>query len=154
MYAVFVLDSWNIHPDSTEQQTENTDPSECPCYLQEAKDWWFENFELFPNDRQKMYKDNDSCLNSATKSMLEYQLLPNQSVRIYANCLKGNWRRAGGNLITHEVIVCDIAWVGLPHTLKMKVSPWISSSNDRFNTIDQLFDCAAASVFQPDIKMP
>jgi hypothetical protein len=36
----------------------------------------------------------------------------------------------------------------------MKVRPWISSGRDRFDTLHQLFDCAAASEFTPDHKKP
>ena len=47
-----------------------------------------------------------------------------------------------------------MAWVGLRHELKMKLRPWFSSGKDRFDTLDQLFDCAAASEFKPDDKNP
>jgi len=67
-----------------------------------------------------MYKDNDRRLNSATKGMQEYQQLPNESVRVYANHMKANWRRAGRNLVTHEVVLYDMARAGLRHALKMK----------------------------------
>jgi hypothetical protein len=153
-YAVSFLDTWNNHPDTTQRQTENTDPSEWASDLREAKDPCLENFELFANELQKMYGDKDRRLNSATKAMQEYQQLPNESVRIYANRLKANWRRAGWSLITHEVVLYDMAWAGLRHALKTKVRPWISSGKDRFDTLDQLFDCAAASEFKPDDKKP
>jgi len=47
-----------------------------------------------------------------------------------------------------------MAWAGWWHTLKTKAKPWISSGKDRFDTLDQLFDCAAASEFKPDDKKP
>jgi hypothetical protein len=47
-----------------------------------------------------------------------------------------------------------MAWVCLRHALKTKIRPWISSGKDRFDTLDQLFDCAAASEFNPDDKLP
>ena len=86
-----------------------------------------------------MYGDTDRRLNSATKGMQEYQQLPNESVRVYANRMKATWRRAGRNLITQEVILYDMAWAGLRRTLKTKVIPWISTGKDRFDTLDQLF---------------
>jgi hypothetical protein len=86
--------------------------------------------------------------------MQKYQQLPNEAVRVYANCLKANWRRAGWNLITHKLVLYDMAWTGRRHALKMKVRPWISSGKDRFDTLDQLFDCALASEFKPDDKKP
>jgi len=153
-YAVSFLDTWNNHPDTTQRQTENTDPSEWANDSREAKDPCLENFELFANKLQKMYGDKDRRLDSATKAMQEYQQLPNESVQIYANCLKANLRRAGWSLITHEVVLYDMAWVGLRRALKMKVRPWISSGKDRFDRLDQLFDCVAASEFILDDNKP
>jgi len=37
-YAVSFLDTWNNHPDTTQRQIENTDPSEWPSDLPEDKD--------------------------------------------------------------------------------------------------------------------
>jgi len=45
-------------------------------------------------------------------------------------------------------------WAGLRHALKTKVRPWISTVKDRFDTLDQLFDCTAASEFKLDDKKP
>jgi hypothetical protein len=101
-----------------------------------------------------MYGDKDRRLNSATKVMLEYEQLPNESVRVYANRLITNCWRAGWNLIMHEVVLYNMAWAGLRHALKIKLRPWISSGKDRFDTLDQLFDSAAASEFKPDDKTP
>jgi hypothetical protein len=86
--------------------------------------------------------------------MQEDQQLPNKVVRVYANHLKVNWRRAGWNLITHELVQYDMAWAGLRHALKMKVRPLISGSKDRFDTLDQLLESAAASEFKPNDKKP
>jgi len=153
-YAVSFLDTWNDHPDITQRQTENTDPSEWASDLREATDPCVENFELFTNELQKMYQDKDRRLNSATKAMQEYQQLPNESVRIDTNRLKANWRRASWSFITHEVVLYVMAWAGPRHALPTKVRPWISSGEDRFDTLDQLFDCAVASEFKPDDKKP
>jgi hypothetical protein len=68
--------------------------------------------------------------------------------------LEANWRRASRNLIMHEVVIYNMAWVGLWHALKTKVRTWISSGKDRFNTLDQLFDCVAASEFKQEYKKP
>jgi hypothetical protein len=86
--------------------------------------------------------------------MQEYQQLPNESVRVYANHLNANWRRADWNLIMHEVVLYDMAWAGLRHPLMTKFRPWISSGKDRFDSLDQLFDCAAALQFEPADKKP
>jgi len=153
-YAVPFLDTWNIHPDMTQQHTENMDPAVWASDLREAKDPCLDNFEIFANELQKMYGDKDRCLNSTTKAMQEYQQLPNEAVQVYANRLKANWRSAGWNLILHEVVLYDMARAGLRLLLKLNDRPWISSGKDRFDTLDQLFDCAAASEFKPDDKKP
>jgi hypothetical protein len=54
----------------------------------------------------------------------------------------------------HEVVLYDMAWAGLRHPLMTKFRPWISSGKDRFDTLDQLFDCAAALQFEPADKKP
>jgi hypothetical protein len=154
MYAVCFLDTSNNHPDMTQRQTENIHPAEWASNQREAKDQCLDDFELFANELQKMYGHKDRRLNSGTKAMQGYQQLPNEAVRVYANRLKANWRRAAWNLITHEVVLYDMVWAGLRHTLKMKVRPWISSGKDRFDTLDQLFDCATASEFKLDDKKP
>jgi hypothetical protein len=101
-----------------------------------------------------MYADKDRRLNSVTKAMQEYKQLPNEAVRVYANRLKANRRRAGWNEMTHEVVLYNMAWVGLLHAFKTKVRPSISSGKDRFDTLDQLFDCEAALEFKLDDKQP
>jgi hypothetical protein len=154
MYAVCFLDTWNNHLDMTQRQTENMNPAESASNQREAKDQCLDDFELFANELQKMYGDKDRRLNSATKAMQEYQQLPNEAVRVYANRLNANWRRPRWNLITHEVVLYDMVWAGLQHALKTKVRPWISSGKDRFDTLDQLFNCATASEFKQDDKKP
>jgi len=153
-YGVSFLNTGNNHPDMIQRQTENKDPAKWASDLREAKDLCLDDFELFGNELQRMYGVKDRCLNSSTKAMQEYQQLPNKAVRVYANCLKVNWSRASWNLITHELVPYDMAWAGLRPTLKMKVRPLISSSKDRFDTLDQLFDSAAASEFKPNNKKP
>jgi hypothetical protein len=86
--------------------------------------------------------------------MQDYHQLPNEAGRVYNNHLKANWRRAGWNKITQEVVLYDMAWAGLGHAVKTKVKTWISSINDRFDTLDQLSNAAAASEFKPDDKKP
>jgi hypothetical protein len=101
-----------------------------------------------------MYRDKVRGLNSVTKAMQEYQQLPNKIVRVYTNHIIAIWRSAGWNLITHEVVLYDMAWAGLRHAVKMKLNSCISSGKYRFDTLDQLFDCAAASAFKLEDKKP
>jgi hypothetical protein len=122
-YAVSFLDTWNNHPDITQRQTENTDPAEWAGDLREAKDPCLDDFELFANELQKRYGGTDKRLNSTTKAMHEYQQLPNEVIRVYANRLNATWRRAGWNQIMHEVVPYDMAWAGLRHKLETKVRP-------------------------------
>ena len=56
--------------------------------------------------------------------------------------------------MTQRVVLYNMASAGQRHTLKTRVRPWISRGKDRFDTPDQLFDCAAASECKPDDKDP
>jgi hypothetical protein len=114
----------------------------------------FREFRTLHKRASKMYGDKDRCLHSATKAMQEYEQLPNKSFQVYANHLKPNWRVASWNIITHKVILYHMAWAGLRHALKTKVRPWISTGKDRFDTLDQLFDCVAPSEFKSDDLKP
>jgi hypothetical protein len=89
----------------TQRQTENTDQAEWASDLREAQVPCLDDLELFANELQKIYGDKDRRLNSAMKSMQEYQQLPNEAIPVYANRLKANWRRASWNLLTHEVVL-------------------------------------------------
>jgi len=153
-YAVSCLDTWNNHPDMTRRQTEDMDPSEWASDQSEAKDQCLKNLELFPHDLRQMNGDTDRSVNSAAKAIQEYQQLPNESVQIYTNRLKANWRTAGRNLISQKVFLYDMAWAGLLHVLKTKGRPSISSGKIIFDKLNPLLDCAAASVFKPDEKTP
>jgi len=101
-----------------------------------------------------MYTDHDRGLDTATEAMQEYQQLPHESVQVYANLFKADWRRAGWSLIIHEEGQYDMEWVVLRHALQIKLRRWLPMCNDRFDTLDQLFDCAAASEFKLDNKKP
>jgi len=153
-YAISFLDTWNNHTDASQRQTENTDRSEWASDLRDDAHPCLQDFELFAQELMKMYGDKDRRLNSAMKAMQEYQQLSNESVRVYANRMKANWRRAGWNLITHNVVLYDMAWPGLRHALETKVRPWIPKDKDRCETLDELFNCAAASESKPEEKKP
>jgi len=133
---------------------ENTDPSEWARDLRDEALPCLEDLELFTEELMKMYGDKDRRLNSAMKAMQEYQQLSNESVRVYANRMKANWRRAGWNLITPNVVLYDMAWSGLRYALKTNVRPWIPKDKDRFETLDELFDCAAPSESKPEQQKP
>jgi len=47
-----------------------------------------------------------------------------------------------------------MAFAGLWQALRTKVRPWISSGNYRLDTLDQLFEFAAAWEFKPDHNTP
>jgi hypothetical protein len=111
-----------------------------------------EDFELFAQELRKMYGDKDRPLNSAMKAMQEYQQISNESVRVYADQMKANWRRAGWNQIMHDVVLYNMAWSGLRHAVKTKVRAWIQKDNDLSERLDELFDCAAALESKPEEK--
>jgi hypothetical protein len=54
-YTVSFFDTWNSQSDTTQRQTESTDPSEWASDPRVAKDPYLENFELFANELQKMH---------------------------------------------------------------------------------------------------
>jgi len=153
-YSVSFLGTWKNHPDPTQGQTKNSDPSEWGSDVRDTQDLCLENFELFTRELQKMYGDIDWRLNSAIKTMQAYWQLPNKSVRRYANSFKANRRRADWNLIMHEVFLYNMAWAGRWQVLKTKVGPWISSGKHTVDKQDQLFHCGAASEFKPDDNKP
>jgi len=70
-YAVTVLETWDNHPDPTQRQTENSDPSKWASDQRESKDLCLDNFKLFTIELQKMYRDKEMSVNSATKVMQE-----------------------------------------------------------------------------------
>jgi len=107
-------------PDQVNDSRKVRGPSEWASDLWEAKDQCLESFDLFMNELQKMYGDYDRRLNPATKGMQEHQQLRKESVLVYAYHMKANCRRAGRNLITHQVVPYNLAWAGLRHALKTK----------------------------------
>jgi hypothetical protein len=104
------------------------------------------------NELQKIYEDNIRRLTSATNAMQQYQALPNEVVRVYANRLKANWRKDGWNQI--KVVQYDMACAGLQHAHHMNVRPWISSGIDKLDVLDKFFHFAVASEFKLDDKKP
>jgi len=104
-YAISFLDTRNNHRDTSQRKTGNTDPSEWDSDLWHKAHPWFQDIELFAQEIMKMYEDKDQWLNSAMKSMQEYHQFSNKSVRVYTNRMRANWRRAGWNLITHNVVL-------------------------------------------------
>jgi len=86
--------------------------------------------------------------------MQEYEQLPNKSVRIYPNRLKVHLRRVSWSLITQELVLYNLVSAELRHALKTQVRHWISSGKNRFNRLDQRFDCATGSEYKPDDKEP
>ena len=120
-YAISIIQSWNNHTDGSERHTKNTDPSEQASRLRHKKHPCFKDFKMFDDELMKMYGDKDRRLKSAMKAMQDYQQLSNGSVRVYANLMKANCRRAGWNQSTHDDVLHDIARSGLRHVLKKKL---------------------------------
>jgi len=76
--------------------------------------------------------------------MQEYIQHAQESVRAYANHVKGNCGQAGWNQQRHEEVLYNIARAGLRNSLKDKVGPRMPAAG-RFDTLDEIFDNAVAS---------
>ena len=57
-------------------------------------------------------------------------------------------------MITHNVVLYNMASSGLRHARTMRVRQWIPKNHNSFETLDELFDCAAATESKPEEKMP
>jgi hypothetical protein len=55
-------------------------PAELASNQRKANDPCLDDFELYVNEVQKMYGNNDRRLDSAIKAMQQYQQLPNEAV--------------------------------------------------------------------------
>jgi len=98
----------------------------------------------------KVYGDNDQRRVAVITLMQEYIQLPQESVTVYANRVKANWRQGGWNLQKHEEVLYDIACAGPHNSLKNKVGP-MTPACCRFDSLDELFHKAAASEV-PDVE--
>jgi hypothetical protein len=153
-YAISLLDSWSTHQNPAQRQTEMMDPSEWAVDLSAESDPCLQDFDLFSQEMTKVYGDKDRRRIAVIRLMQEFTQLPQEPVRAYANRLKANWRQAGWNLQKHEEVLYDIAWAGLRNSLKNKVGP-MTPTCGRFDTMDELFDKAAASeITHIDSKKP
>jgi hypothetical protein len=103
-----------------------------------------QDFDLFSQEVAKDYEDKNRRRVAVITLMQEYIQLPQEKVRAYANRVKADWRQAGWNLKKHEEVLYDSAWVGLRNSLKNKVGR-MTPACSRFDTLDELFDKAAAS---------
>jgi len=92
----------------------------------------------------KIYRDENRHRVAMVTLIPEYIELPQESVRAYVNPVKADWRQAGWNLQKHEEVLYNIAWEGLPNTLKNTVEP-MTAACGRGESLDKLFDNAAAS---------
>jgi len=73
-------------------------------------------------------------------------------VGVYANQIKANWRAAGW-LPRHHENLYEIAWCRLRPGLEFNMKQ-LTLKNGRFDTMEEVFDCAADSEVKPDSKKP
>ena len=120
------------------------DPSEWAGNLSAESDPCLQDFDLFSQEMAKVYGDKDRRHVAVITLIQGYPQHPQESVRAYENRLKANWRQVVWNLQKHEEVVYDIAWAGLRFSLKNKVAQ-MTPTCSRFDTLDEVFDKAAAS---------
>jgi len=127
------------------QKTSMIDPITLDQDLQKNNWTCLHDFDLFIEEIQMMYGDMDRGLNVARKS---YYDIPqgyyntNKNLRAYANRLRRNWREAEWDKVQFPLMVYNMVWAGLKADLLPKLKPF-TKANWKFNTIDELFDCAA-----------
>jgi len=143
-YAISLLDAWSTHQNPTHRQTAMTDPSEWVGDLSVESDPCLPDLDLLSHKMAKVYGDMNRRCVAVITVMQQYIQLPQESVRVYVNSLKANWRQAGWNLQKHEEVLYHIAWAGLRNSLKNKVG-LMTTACSRFDTLDHFFNTATAS---------
>jgi len=97
-YPISFLDAWCNHSNLALRQTAITDPWEWAGDLSAKSGPCLQDFDHFSKEIAKVYRDRDQCRVAVITLMQEYILLPPDSVRAYANCVKANRRQARWNL--------------------------------------------------------
>jgi hypothetical protein len=86
--------------------------------------------------------------------MQVYIQLPPESVRVYANHFKANWRQAGWNLQKRKEVLYDIAWAGVRNSLQNKFGR-MTPGCSIVDTLDRFFEKGVASeVTHVETKKP
>jgi len=151
-YTVRHLSTWNNHLNPAQRQTQMTNPVEWLRDLWRHSDPCLEVVEAFWEEMHNMYGDKDGKLKTAMKCMTEFLKGANEPVRVYTNQIKANWRAARW-LQQDNKYHYEIAWSRLQAGLKSKIKP-LTPKIGKFDSMEELFDCAANSEVKLDGKTP
>ena len=108
------------------------------------------DFSLFEKEITRMYGDRDWRLKAVAKASVEHiqgqaPAESSETVREYANRIRTNWREAGWDEAKFEPMLYDLAWAGIRYNIQSRIKPLANEETGRFDSLDQLFDKAAAA---------
>jgi hypothetical protein len=149
-YALSLLGKWSSNEDTELKTTKMTNPTDWGSSLISSKNPCLANFDLFEKEIRQMYADREWRFKAAGKAISDYAQGQSpadakETVRDFANRVRTNWREAGWDEAKREDLLYDIAWAGLRPVIKARIKPLADEETGRFDTIDQLFNKAAAS---------
>ena len=146
-YGASLLNTWNNTLDPAQRWTQMPYLVEWLRDQQRNLDPCSQDFEAYLDEMQKMYSDMDRILNG-----VNFLQEANETVRVYANWIKANWRAAGW-LQQDNKNLYEISWSGLwpGHKSNIKL---LTLKNGIIDSMDELFDCAADLEVKPDCKKP
>jgi len=103
------------------RQTATRDPVAWPGDISGESAPFLTDCDLISQEMPNGCGDKDWCHVAVIMLMQEYIQCPQESIRPYGNCLKGNWRQGGWNLQKNEDDLYDIAYAGLCDYLKSEL---------------------------------
>ena len=113
-------------------------------YISADSDPCLQDFNLFTQEMAKVHGDRDwRCVTRITQ-MQEFLWHTSESVRVYANHVKANFRQVGGNLLKHEEVLYDIAWAGL-YKYVMTTVGLIMPTSSAIDCLEEFIEQAATS---------
>jgi len=143
-YAISLVDAWSNCQNTTHKQKAMTDPTEWPGVLWSNSDPCLQELDHSSQEIAKVYGDTNQRHVAVITQMQWYINIPQESVRVYLNCLKPHLWQAGLNRQKCEEVLSGIAWAGLHTSSKHNVGPTTPVCS-RFDTVDEFFDKATAS---------
>jgi hypothetical protein len=151
-YALSLLGKWTSNEDSELKNTKMTNPADWGSSLISSNHPCLASFDLFEKEIRRMYADREWRFKAAEKAVVDYaQGQPpadsKEAVRDFANRVRTNWREAGWEEQDQKQghILYDLAWAGLRPGIRSRIKPFADEETGRFETIDQLFNKAAAA---------
>ena len=118
-------------------------PDQWASELLKAEAECLNDWDLFGAELRRMYGDQNRQMNSATKAYSEYlqgAVDSNETVKVYENRMRSNWREAGWKTDQDGVqhMLYDMVWAGLRPGMKARIKP-CAGETGRFSSIDELF---------------